>query len=956
MKIRKIILIAMLCSVGITMEAGTHLISPADYGTSGTKFIYKTAWWMTVGENCWKNFAEFTTFGNAVEGDTVFVEAGTYADDVTIDIKGLTFLGNNAYCQIRSGNRTNEESIITGKFTIAADNITINGFQFTGNGCVVNETATTESPLSGFKFIYNDVTGSTLERLTNVAVVRLGKQTGPAAGGLEATAHRKYNGVTISHNSFAGSSTNPAHFVIVGGSYGETNVVDNTFNDGGTSITMANSQGVINVLDNTFTNVGDVNRIWVTDGVEEKGEIALFLYYIAHSNTTTVNIKNNMFDNCLGRSSMYAPVRFYNGDTEKAQLPPVGCRINLNYNIFKNKTKVSGNNYNYVFYTNYNEEADIDTRFNQFDNGDMAIGLVKQPWESEDKRNMASSYELIDFAGTTGKYSELSYYKDPTDAEVKDLNLKKSVRVAQSFDIDEKTGDIFFIQIYPETSVNSTALKSQEPLVVTRYYKKSDGTMGQQYMYLDNAGHGSNMAVCWHNGTRYIVTGGDGEDVGESTQSNCISFIPFVSGALVDCSKSSFTNKDGTTTYDIKKFYNPLGDGNPYPSVDQTSRLFLERNVNGANVRMCIYNLDEVIEQGGAATPLRVVNIKKVMRDDNDNVVSYGDDPNPANVSPRSDDPQDCGFQTWDPQGLTISGDYLYFAEGVGEGNKLAVKNDNGNAVPTVIIHTYNWKTDKFAYRKRSKTSKILGLVHGEPEGIKVHRDDKGRPCLLLGIATGASGARKANIFSFLPAPNTTSEENGMTAGLTFDIPVAVSTPEVSNVYFEAYYTGDYYEYFSVTNSIQDGGENATLNGEMSLTISGEDADCFSVSAEKSGAFDKTTDITVHYSPSTIKDFHTATLRISSPNAEDVLIPLSGAYKGTLTSVDEIEMPENVVMKRVGDIISFSEEVVEVELYDLAGMKRAEGYRSVNLGNMPKGIYIVKCFTENGIFVKKITI
>ncbi len=929
MKIKNILSIAMLCGVGITMNAGTHLISPADYGVTGTEFSYKSVWKMTVGENCWKNFAEFTTFGNAVEGDTVFVEAGTYADDVTIDIKGLTFLGNNAYCQARSGNRTNEEAIITGKFTIAADNITINGFQFTGNGCVVNETATTENPLSGFKFIYNDVTGSTLERLTNVAVVKFGNQYGANDGGLDATAHRRYNGVTVSHNSFAGSATSPANFIQIGGSYGETNVVDNTFNDGGTSVTLANSQGDINVLDNIFTNVGDLNR-YIGD---VNGEIAVYLYYIAHSNTTTVNIKNNMFDNCLGRSSMFAPIRFYNGDTSKAQLSPVGCRLNLNYNIFKNKAKESNSNYNYVFYTNYNEEADIDTRFNQFDNGDMAIGLVKQPWESEAKRNMASSYELIDFASS--KNTELDYYKDPTGNDVKALNLEKSVRVAQSFDVDEKTGDIFFAQIYPESSWNGIKLNAEEPLVITRYYKNDSGVMDQQRMYLDNAGHGSNMAVCWYNGKRYIVTGGDGYlDSDGDTRSGCSSFVPYAAGSVADCSKTSFTNTAGTKTFEIKKFYNPLGNGSPYPSVDQTSRLFLERNTSGSKIRMCIYDLDEVMEKGGDATPLRVVTIKKATTS------AEGDNPNPSNIE------GDRGFQTWAPQGLTISGDYLYFAEGVGEAQE-----GNINGKPTVIIHAYNWRTDKFAYRKQVKASKILNLVHGEPEGIKVHRDDKGRPCLLVGIATGASGARKANIFSYLPAPNSTSS-----TGVTFDIPVGVSTAEVTEVNFEAPTVGDYYEYFSVTNSIKDGGKNATLNGEMSLIISGEDADCFSVSAENAGAFDKTTEITVRYSPSTIKEFHTATLRISSPNAEDILIPLNGSYRGPLTGVDKIELPENVVMKRIGDIISFSEGVVGAELYDLAGMKRAEGYKTVNLENLPKGIYIVKCFTENGVFVKKITI
>ncbi len=899
------------------ISAATYMVTQADYGEAGTVFYYRSDFEMVVGKNVFGSFSELLSV-SPEKGSTVYVEPGTYTEDFTVNVDGLTFLGNNAWCESRTGTRKDVETVITGKITVEADNVTINGFRFTGNGCVVNETATTESPLSGFKFIYNDVTGSTLERNKDVAVVKIGNQYGDSNGGLDAAAHCRYNGVTVSHNSFTGSDASPAHFVHVGGSYGVTNIVDNTFNDGGSSVTLANSQGEINVLNNTFTNVGNLSRYFG----ETNGELAVYLYYIAYSNTTTVNIKNNVFDNCLGRSTMYAPVRFFNGDTSKPQLSPVGCRINLNYNIFKNKAREASRDYNYIFYTNYNEEADIDTRFNQFDNGDMVIGLVKQPWEDEAKRNMASSYELIDFASS--KYTELSYYKDPTGKDVKALSLEKSVRVAQSFDVDEKTGDIFFVQIYPESSWNGIKLNAEEPLVVTRYYKNSDGVMDQQRMYLDNAGHGSNMAVCWYNGKRYIVTGGDGEVVNGNTQSNCSSFIPYAAGSVADCSKTSFNNSDGTKTFEIKKFYNPLGNGNPYPSVDQTSRLFLERNTSGSKVRLCIYNLDDVIEQGGDATPLKVVTIKKATSS------AEGDNPNPNNIT------GDRGFQTWDPQGLTISGDYLYFNEGVGEGNEEAI-----DGQPTVVVSAYNWRTDKFAYRKRIKASTILNLVHGEPEGIKVHRDDKGRPCLLVGIATGASGARKANIFSYLPAPNSTSS-----TGMTFDIPVGVSTPSVSAIDFNVSLAGTYSQAFTVDNAIKDGGENATLNGELQFTVAGEDASCFDVSAVNAGAFDKTSTVTVNYTPNTATDNHSAVLRISSPNAEDVLVPLSGSYSGVLTGIDDTVSPGCTVMYQNENNIWLSDETIPVRIYDMAGVLREEGIGQVATGELSKGVYLVKYGTN----------
>ena len=111
-------------------------------------------------------------------------------------------------------------------------------------------------------------------------------------------------------------------------------------------------------------------------------------------------------------------------------------------------------------------------------------------------------------------------------------------------------------------------------------------------------------------------------------------------------------------------------------------------------------------------------------------------------------DELDKGFQTWDHQGFTISGDYIYHCEGVGRNNSAAATN-NGKTIPTIILHVFNWRTGQLAYRKPVMKSEILSLDDGEPEGVKVHRDSKGRPHLLLGVVTGASGNRKANIFRY---------------------------------------------------------------------------------------------------------------------------------------------------------------------------------------------------------------
>lgn len=915
------ILLMLAC---VTANAEIYLISPTIAQEGETEVEFKNQ--KIPADNVYASLSELLST-TIEEGSTVYFDGGTFSDNATIEVKGLTLLGNNAYCESRSKNRVLTETVIGGQWTVNADNVTINGFQFSGAGQVINESATNSAPMSGFSFIYNVVTNSTLAHADNTAVVKIGTSYREAAANV-ATAHRRYNGVNISHNAFSGSADYTAHFVIVSGSYGTTDIVDNTFSDGGTSIHVSNGQGVININSNKFTNVGDTAR--VIDGTA--GEFCIFLNYLAYSNSTTVNIKNNYFSGCHGRSSIYPLIRFFQGDKSNAVMKPVNCHINLNYNIFRKKPKHSSRTYNYVFYGNetYTAPATVDARYNQFDNSEMSIGMIQQPWEDEQSRYFASTYELFDFASSAG--TTVDYYKDPTGNYVKAVQLASS-RVHQSFDIDTKTGDIYFIQVNPNSN-SGLSLKAYEPLVMIRYYKNSSGTMSKQYMYLDYAGHGSNMAVANIDGTVWIFTGGNSDDPYTNTsltetrsRASCI--FPFVAGATADLSQTSFTYN--SKTYEIKQFVNKYKRNWQYPAIDIESNLFAERTTKNSVVYTAIYNLDDVMQNGSNATALKVITMPK-----------YEDVYTSSAAANQSIVEADNGFSTWPGQGFAISGDFLYFLEGIGEGDDSAVTY-NGEKIPTLFIHVYNWRTDKFQYRKPILKSTIISLVHGEPEGIKIHRNSKGRANLYLGVSSGGTNARRANIFCYQPE---------QTTGDSYSIPRGVSTPEVSEVTLTTSKLSPVSQSFTIANSAKNGGDVSNLNGEPQLTLSGADAECFSISASGTSILSKTTTVNVTYTPDGIKDAHQAVLRISSPYASaDVLVTLTGNYTG-LVGVESVTSSQDAEMRVVANgesLIITGIEVSSAKVYATNGLcvASAVGTNEVCAPELT-GIYVVQAIDASG--------
>lgn len=301
-----------IISFATYISAAQYLISPAATIT-GSKISHKGIDFV-VGTTAFSDFSTLAT-ANLEENSTVYVAPGTYSTTTTFTTSGLTFLGNNAYQDwtITRG----EESIITAKITVEASNITVNGFKFTGNGQIYSNTATNTAPISNIKIIYNYVTAATLKRTKDYGVFHIGKRVSNKNAPKE-TSHCRYKDCVIAHNYFEGDDTHYSNNIQLAGSFGTTQVFDNYFNKGGTSVLFDNAQGDIKVFNNVFKNVGTSTAL-SPDG-ETAGDFCVALMRSAYANSTTLYIQSNEFDGCYGQGTYFCPIRIYPGSAGSTNL------------------------------------------------------------------------------------------------------------------------------------------------------------------------------------------------------------------------------------------------------------------------------------------------------------------------------------------------------------------------------------------------------------------------------------------------------------------------------------------------------------------------------------------------------------------------------------------------------------------------------------------------------------
>ena len=144
---------SLALATALSMQANDYLVtnrtvaSGENYYFAGMKF--------TGGVDILNSLTQIPNY--AESGDNFWFESGTYEGNVTISASNITLYGANRYGDSRTSTRPNAESIIKGKITINGSGLTINGFAFTGSGCVYNNSATSAAPLNGFTFIYNNI-------------------------------------------------------------------------------------------------------------------------------------------------------------------------------------------------------------------------------------------------------------------------------------------------------------------------------------------------------------------------------------------------------------------------------------------------------------------------------------------------------------------------------------------------------------------------------------------------------------------------------------------------------------------------------------------------------------------------------------------------------------------------------------------------------------------------------
>lgn len=900
--------------------------------SDGAYYAFKSRHFI-VGENAFSSI--WSVLAKLEDGDNIYFGPGAVGN-ITISKNNITLYGMNAFCDNWSGKRTADESSFTGTLNVAngVDGLTVNGFLFSGNGCVRNDNAGRGSTaVKNFSFIYNKCENSTLTRSDKTAIVYLGDAWRPTN-----TAHpdpsvwaanARYENITIAHNAFIGkNAANQPACVQIAGSAGTTSVVDNRFEMGGTSVSLFNTSGTFNIEHNRFTDVGK----GLLAAGSATGEFCVRIYYIGARKVEPADgsICHNVFDGCQGQSGMFALIRFFSGDSNEAKYPPY-ADLKVNHNHFKNKTSYrTSDGHNYVFYGNDDvttSNATVDWRFNHYDQSELEFAWIRPAWQEKSGRFYAGSSELFEHSTsdseTTGTGTLIDYYGattnnipfgvKPADGTPIKTWVMPSTTVVQSSDRDDVTNDWYFMQVMAAAykKANFPNSVQDKPIVVMRH-SKSGSSYSETVMYLDQAGHGSNMAVLNVDGTCYLVMGGC-SGTGSTPTKICI--LPYVAGATVDVTKSSFTY--GGKTYNIKHISNPVsGNTHLYPSIDRDNNLLVVRTRKGSvSNSFSVYDLMDAFNNPSTCKPIKTITIPcytKAMTTSSREFLKKNDK----------------GFTTWSDQGFTISGDYIYAYEGNGNEGYDGTPDPRdtsigGDSKPILIINAFNWRTGEYIYRKAILKTKVYAdavgtnnkvgpysLRPGEPESIKVHRDASGHPNLIIGVVSGASGARRYNLFAYRqkrvngqgyvfndhkPAQTISSVQTALTISSSGDAAVtALATTNTADV------------------------------RDIKAVVVGKDGANFSVAKTAGSVIGGGHGFNVTFTPDKVKKEYNAFIRLSSPGANDVMIPVTGNYNGVITSVDSI--------------IADSDESLEgAQYFDLSGRRLSEPAPGLNIVRKANG-------------------
>ena len=450
---------------------------------------------------------------------------------------------------------------------------------------------------------------------------------------------------------------------------------------------------------------------------------------------------------------------------------------------------------NAVLFNDKKNIHNIDWRFNHFDQSELCLGWCITPWQPIPQFYFGSSSEI--FEHTTVEQSQIAtavevrhygmwdnfdhgvtttpyvLFGRKAPVPVPDVTAKIGDdvmtgnfahamelgtgsnnenypinNVAQSFDIDDQTGDIYWIHnpgttsgfskrvrntINDDGGITQTS-KSKFPsvddggnwLFLSRQYAQVKGWQGEDNMILTKGGHGSNMCVTRYNGQVYVLTGGGEGCTYTNRTPTAIAVFPYKSSNN-PVPLNGESNEAGVT---VKLWQNKFGtlNNDPYPGVTRTnvypgvdndnnllvqrSRVYSDQGEKSGGDQFDVYDLTQWMDyvvggKGSEPKPLRSVFVK-------------AGDKKQTGSRRAWIAATDGGFRTWADQGFTISGDYIYTMEGVGADDKGAngpnpleetkggyimdTSSPNQKAATTIesvqIINVINWRTGEFIYRR----------------------------------------------------------------------------------------------------------------------------------------------------------------------------------------------------------------------------------------------------------------
>ena len=730
----------------------------------------------------------------------------------------------------------------------------------------------------------------------------------------------------------------------------------------------------------------------------------------------------------------------------------------------------------YVYYAdiNTNKAADVDWRFNRFDHSEMEFAYLISPWDRKRLEGTGLLYPGRYYASLSGVFEHttaeyetgddkstgtqcgfygkqhndgtyfggkalVKVYSNKNQSSPKDRDFvgteyssatvdgstytfrpSKVSTVVQSFDRDDETGDLYFIQVRNKDygndayGVTSTCKK---PLILTKWDVK---TRTASHMFLDYAGHGSNMCVYRHKDQVYIMLGGNQLSYGEQgvakdkegSDPREILIFPFVKDQNINL-KANTANGAAYNKIAHKQPSIPIGTTAPngqkvlsfvYPSIDHSNNLYVERQRTAGGDYFTVYEADDVFEciYNGEGTPKIIGRCYIAAGAEKIGSTSTSGTRPALNT-------YDKGFKTWDDQGFTIAGDYIYTFEGNGDDDNTHInlhKGVNGNAGDkdgaVQLINCINWRNGTFMYRRNInkhstyntankypgtkqadgtyKDRKLDGPAQksaGEPEGIKVFRDHTGRAQLIIGVVGAQSGDRDYNLYAYRQKRTKVGTvigreltKDAYNKKLTTKIPdsklstgetvLSLESSNLESKSLDFYHSnngearnvhativGEHAEYFTLTPKTK-----YYANGtDLSLLPTPNDIDVngstnwarptnrdYSYNAKMTyekaantahtGEHTYQRGYTLTFNPSKyLKEYDKAWVKLSSPGATDVYIPIKATYTGTVTSVE--------------NVISDNGELEVEGYYDLTGR------RVVN----PEGFVIVRY--TNGTAEKK---